>query len=70
MERLHVAINYFNDESKYTLMLALTQLKGLFSVNYPLVITGTLLATIPLLIIFLLFSKQLIAGITDGAVKQ
>ncbi|MGM0125605.1 cellobiose transport system permease [Enterococcus sp. AZ194] len=59
-----------NDEAKYTLMLALTQLQGLYSVNYPLVITGTLLATLPLLLIFLIFSKQLIAGITDGAVKQ
>ncbi|MGT2950859.1 sugar ABC transporter permease [Streptococcus cuniculi] len=59
-----------NDESKYTLMLALTQLKGLYTVNYPLVITGTLLATIPLLIVFVIFSRQLIAGITEGAVKQ
>lgn len=57
------------DESKYTLMLALTQLRGLYSTNYPLVITGSLLATLPLLIIFLLFSKQLISGITEGAVK-
>lgn len=59
-----------NDEKKYTLMLALTQLKGLFTTNYPLVITGALLATLPLLLIFVLFSKQLIAGITDGAVKE
>ncbi|MGT2715663.1 carbohydrate ABC transporter permease [Streptococcus respiraculi] len=59
-----------NDESKYTLMLALTQLKGLYTVNYPLVITGALLATIPLLIVFVIFSRQLIAGITEGAVKQ
>ncbi|MBF0787407.1 MULTISPECIES: carbohydrate ABC transporter permease [unclassified Streptococcus] len=59
-----------NDESKYTLMLALTQLKGLYTVNYPLVITGTLLATIPLLVVFVIFSRQLIAGITEGAVKQ
>ncbi|HEM3629408.1 TPA: carbohydrate ABC transporter permease [Streptococcus suis] len=59
-----------NDESKYTLMLALTQLQGIYKVNYPLVITGTLLATIPLLVMFVLFSKQLISGITAGAVKQ
>lgn len=59
-----------NDENKYTLMLALTQLKGIFTVDYPLVITGALLATLPLLLIFAFFSKQLIAGITDGAVKE
>ncbi|WP_461218081.1 carbohydrate ABC transporter permease [Lapidilactobacillus salsurivasis] len=59
-----------NDESKYTLMLALTQLQGLYKTNYPLVITGTLLATLPLLVVFAFFSKQLISGITEGAVKQ
>ncbi|HFD3458050.1 TPA: carbohydrate ABC transporter permease [Enterococcus faecium] len=59
-----------NDESKYTLMLALTQLQGLYKTNYPLVITGTLLATLPLLLVFTIFSKQLISGVTEGAVKQ
>lgn len=58
-----------NDESKYTLMLVLTQLQGLYTTNYPLVITGSLLATLPLLLIYSLFSRQLISGITDGAVK-
>lgn len=59
-----------NDENKYTLMLALTQLKGIFTVDYPLVITGALLATLPLLVLFAFFSRQLIAGITEGAVKE
>ncbi|WP_438763764.1 carbohydrate ABC transporter permease [Enterococcus sp. AZ194] len=59
-----------NDQSKFTLMLELAQLKGLYSVDYSLVMAGTLLATIPLLVIFLFGSKQLIAGLTAGAVKD
>ncbi|MEG0292889.1 carbohydrate ABC transporter permease [Enterococcus sp.] len=59
-----------NDEAKYTLMLALTQLQGVYYTDYTLVITGSLLATIPLLVVFSLFSKQMMAGLTAGAVKE
>ncbi|ASN04316.1 carbohydrate ABC transporter permease [Virgibacillus necropolis] len=59
-----------NDPEKFTLMLELTQLQGLYFTNYPLVITGTLLATIPILIVFFIFSKQLMSGITEGAIKE
>ncbi len=59
-----------NDESKYTLMLALTQLQGLYYTDYSLVITGSLLATLPLLVVFAFFSKQMMAGLTAGAVKE
>ncbi|NGP46198.1 carbohydrate ABC transporter permease [Bacillaceae bacterium SIJ1] len=59
-----------NDPEKFTLMLALTQLQGLYFTNYPLVITGTLLATIPILLIFVFFSRQMMSGITEGAVKE
>jgi cellobiose transport system permease protein len=59
-----------NDESKYVISLALTRLQGLYFTDYPLVITGTLISTIPVLLIFFFFSRQLMAGITDGAVKE
>lgn len=59
-----------NDQSKYTLMLALTQLKGLYTTNYPLVITGALLAVAPLILLFILFAKQIMSGVINGTVKQ
>ncbi|WP_156289838.1 carbohydrate ABC transporter permease [Oceanobacillus salinisoli] len=58
------------DTSKFTLMIELAQLKSLYATDYALVMTGSVLATIPLIIVFLLFSKQFIAGIADGAVKS
>jgi len=58
------------DTSKFTLMLALQQLKSVHTADYSMVMTGTLMATLPLIIFFLLVSRQFIAGITEGAVKS
>jgi len=35
-----------------------------------LMFTGTLIATVPLLLVFILFGRQLISGIMDGAVRS
>lgn len=58
------------DTSKFTLMLALQQLKSAHTADYSMVMTGTLMATVPLIIFFLLVSRQFIAGIMEGAVKS
>jgi cellobiose transport system permease protein len=34
-----------------------------------LVLTGTVLATVPLLVVFVVLGKQIIGGIMQGAVK-
>jgi cellobiose transport system permease protein len=51
-------------------MLALQQLKSVHTGDYAMVMTGTLLATLPLILFFLVVSRQFIAGIMDGAVKS
>ncbi len=58
------------DTSKFTLMLALQQLKTVHTADYSMVMTGTLLSTIPLIVFFLIVSRQFIAGIMEGAVKS
>ncbi|GGI46551.1 sugar ABC transporter permease [Paenibacillus marchantiophytorum] len=58
-----------NNPKKYTLQISLSQLNSIYSTDYSLVMAGTLLATIPLIVIFLVFSKQFIANIAAGAVK-
>ena len=52
-----------------TLQTALSQLQSGFYVDYPVVLTGAVLATLPLLILFVVAGKQLISGIMAGAVK-
>jgi cellobiose transport system permease protein len=58
------------DERKYTLQIALSQLNGLYNTDYAMVIAGTLLAVIPLIIMFLFISRQFISDIAAGAVKD
>lgn len=58
------------DTSKFTLMLTLQQLKSVHTGDYSMVMTGTLMATVPLIIFFLVVSRQFIAGIMEGAVKS
>lgn len=52
-----------------TLQLVLEQLQSGFYTDYSLVLAGTTLATIPILIVFLLLGRQIVAGIMQGAVK-
>ena len=49
--------------------LALERLQSGFYVDYSLVLAGTTLATIPILIVFIVLGRQIVAGIMSGAVK-
>lgn len=55
---------------RLTLQVALSQLNGIYSTDYGMVMAGTLMATIPLIIIFLIGSRQFIADIAAGAIKN
>ena len=58
-------------EEKYTLPIALAMLDGNpTNKNYAVIMLATSIATLPILIIFLLFQKQFVAGVMGGAVKE
>ncbi|WP_232376953.1 carbohydrate ABC transporter permease [Amycolatopsis aidingensis] len=57
------------DADNPTVQLALEQLQSGFYIDYSLVLAGTTLATIPILIVFLVLGRQIVAGIMQGAVK-
>jgi cellobiose transport system permease protein len=52
-----------------TLQVALSQLQSARYVDYSIVLAGAVLATLPLLVLFVLAGRQLISGIMAGAVK-
>ena len=52
-----------------TVQTALSQLQSGYYVDYSIVLTGAVMATVPLLILFVFAGKQLISGIMQGAVK-
>lgn len=58
-----------NTEDNYTIPVALNTMIGLSRVDYSGLMLGSLLATLPLLILFLVFQKQFVAGLLGGAVK-
>lgn len=57
------------DPEMYTIQVALASLNNTFKIDFGMLLSGVFWATIPLVIIFLLFNKLFITGITDGSVK-
>ena len=49
--------------------VALSRVQSNYFVDYSIVLAGVLLATIPLLILFVFAGRQLVSGIMQGAVK-
>jgi len=57
------------DRQNPTLPVSLSLLQSNYFVDYSIVLAGVILATIPLLILFIFAGKQLVSGIMAGAVK-
>jgi ABC-type glycerol-3-phosphate transport system permease component len=52
-----------------TVQFSLSQLSTTYYTDYTLMFAGVLVATLPLLVVFILFGRQIIGGIMEGAVK-
>ncbi len=52
-----------------TVPLALTQFKGQFASDYPKQMAAILITTSPIIVLYFVFSKQIIKGMVAGAVK-
>ncbi|MDR2078961.1 MAG: carbohydrate ABC transporter permease [Treponema sp.] len=55
---------------KMTLSSGLNLLRGQYTVNYPELMAGSMIAIIPMLVLFLIFQKQFITGISTTGSKQ
>ena len=53
----------------YTLPLALRSLQATVNTEWGAIMAGSAIATLPLIVLFIVSSRQLIAGLTTGAVK-
>lgn len=58
-----------NSPKHFTAQVAIQQLRTQYTIDYSVVMTASVVATVPLLLLFLLAGKQLVAGIMEGAVK-
>lgn len=57
------------DQSVRTLPVALAMFRGYQAVDWPHLFAAASLATIPVVVLFLFFQRQIISGLTAGAVK-
>lgn len=55
---------YLYDSSKYTISLGLSFFKGLYTSQWNLLMAATLMSILPIFIIFVVFQKQIIDGIS------
>jgi ABC-type glycerol-3-phosphate transport system permease component len=54
---------------RFTLPIGLNQMVGVYEADYGALMSGTLLAVLPVVVLFFLLQKEFIAGLTKGAVK-
>ena len=64
-----IPLIFLQSDQYKTVPLLVTKYTGNLLRNIDMAFTGSVLATIPILIIFTIFSKRIIEGITAGAVK-
>lgn len=59
-----------NDPEKFTLPVALAQLKADTRIDYGQIMVGAIFAVAPIMAVFLALQKYFISGLTGGAVKE
>lgn len=60
---------FLNEETLRPISLGLMFFSGRYTMNYGLVAAGVTLATLPLIIIYIIFQSQFMRGLTAGAIK-
>lgn len=58
-----------SDQRFYTLAVGIASLRGTFQTNYPDLMAGAVMASLPLIIVFFIFQKQFIEGIAMSGIK-
>ena len=53
----------------FTLPIGLNQMVGTYNQQYGLMMAGTLLAILPVMVLFFILQREFISGLTQGAVK-
>lgn len=60
---------YLNDKAKFTISLGLAMFQGMFKTEWELLMAASIVALLPVLILFFSFQKQFIEGINLTGIK-
>ena len=66
---LIIAIIFLQDDSKRTLMAGISVFQGRYENQIPLTMAGMVIASAPMIILYIVFQKYFIQGLMAGAVK-
>ena len=58
-----------SDNKKYTLLLSTNTLFGQYSSDWTAILSALILAALPVILFYVVFQRQIMKGISDGAVK-
>lgn len=66
---LLLAMVFISDDAKKTLPVSLSKFVGPYNTNYSQMFAAIVIAIIPTIVVYCLFSNQIVEGLTAGAVK-
>lgn len=66
---LLLAMVFISDDAKKTLPVSLSKFVGPYNTNYSQMFAAIVIAIIPTIIVYCMFSNQIVEGLTQGAVK-
>jgi len=69
MERLFFPLILLSSKDKKTIPLGLQAFFGEYTIEWDVLFAALNISVLPVLVIFLILSKQFIAGMTEGALK-
>jgi len=58
-----------SDSKKYTLLLSTNTLFGQYSSDWTAILSALILAALPVIVFYALFQRQILTGISEGAIK-
>lgn len=65
-----IALILLNTQKLQTLQLAINSMFGAYSTKWDIALPGLIISVVPIIVVFLLLQKHIIAGMINGAVKS
>lgn len=64
------ALTVINDVSQRTLPIGIALFRGQHGTSWGLVFAASVIAVVPVIVVYVIFQRQLVAGLTNGALKS
>lgn len=64
------ALTVINDESKRTLPIGIALFQGQHGTSWGLVFAASVIAVVPVIVVYVVFQRHLVTGLTSGALKS